>query len=189
MSLYYLETGDFRSLSMTRQGQVLIDAKPQVFSSNGQVAASTRLQPWHMGAQMLLACVQDWQLDRLVNTHPHYHLQPIPLNMDLPLLEIIVAAVLRPWSSGCRSPLWPSLVPRRQPMVVRIPAFSTSLAGVITLTPPSNKRLTAHVLLAEGWARHVEIFAPGYLALETQGLEAEFELTCLSDHPDSYEFD
>ncbi|RAH80480.1 hypothetical protein BO86DRAFT_400782 [Aspergillus japonicus CBS 114.51] len=32
MSLYCLETGDFRSLSMTRQGQVLLDAKPQVFS-------------------------------------------------------------------------------------------------------------------------------------------------------------
>ncbi|PYI31646.1 hypothetical protein BP00DRAFT_446260 [Aspergillus indologenus CBS 114.80] len=32
MSLYYLKTGEFRSLSMTRQGQVLLDAKPQVFS-------------------------------------------------------------------------------------------------------------------------------------------------------------
>ncbi|PWY80848.1 hypothetical protein BO94DRAFT_602226 [Aspergillus sclerotioniger CBS 115572] len=160
ISLYYLETADFRYLSVTRTGTVFLAAIGQIytvidqdtlktgrlalfsFQSNGQVKSSTRLRPWHMGAEMSTHHMLGWPLERLIDEHSYYHLGCDPLNMDLPIVDIVNS---------------------------------------------STQRGELHVPYSrEHWALELELFAPGYLELEARGLEVEYELTSLSDEMDSY---
>ncbi|GKZ79585.1 hypothetical protein AnigIFM56816_003786 [Aspergillus niger] len=154
---YCLESADFRYLSMTHAGKILFpDFYNNIFividqealntgqlimfelHSNGQINSCTRLRPWHTGPIMMCHNVSGWFLEEMIDPriHPHYLFKNIPLNLDMPLVDILDTA-------------------------------------------QQNGELRFTRYTRDDWAAQLEIFAPGYLALERQGLEMNYDLANL----------
>ncbi|KAJ5934396.1 hypothetical protein N7466_003943 [Penicillium verhagenii] len=152
-----LETAKFGSIFLTQTGTVLycgyygpymlVDALGLqsgrltivTYETNGTVRDSVDVRPFNMKSPYLYACVNWKSFDNVKHTDGAYRYQNLPLNMDLPIIDILCQA-----KDVNQLPKSMALCDREQ------------------------------------WISDVELYAPGYLALEAEGRGGEYPLSNLT---------
>ncbi|KAL4966730.1 uncharacterized protein BDV14DRAFT_198538 [Aspergillus stella-maris] len=154
----YLDRADFSSIYLTRSGTVvyngflgpyfLIDQEGLgtgrlslvEFNQNGTVKHAIPIRPFNMRWPYMDLTVNGKEIEEIVCSDGGKKHQNTPINMDLPILDILTSA-------------------------------------------KEANQLDADTALCnrEQWTEDVELYAPGYLALEAQGREADYNLSNLVD--------